>query len=148
TAFGNLRHVLPANIQPREDRQPDGSPTVMTKNNRQRNPHMSIAEGVAAGTGCRVVMNACPLDLRSVTFGGRIVDRQQHPWLILEDRQEQDQQPASKFRPPPANALQKEVEVLKVMADSGRSDPRCDHPPPAGEERSQQHYGEPPRRAT
>jgi hypothetical protein len=147
-AFGDLRHILLANVQPRADRQPDRSPPGMTHDHCQRHPDMSVAKRIAAGTRRRIMMDACPLDTRSVAFGGGIVDGQEHALLAFEDRQQKDQQSDSQFLPSPPDTLQKEVEALKVVADAGGPNPRSDHSPATGEQRSQQHDREPPRRTT
>ena len=70
--------VLPPDVKPGEDRQPDRAPPRMMHDQRQRDPHMAIDVFLLGRSRRGIVMHSRPFDFRSVTFGGRIVDGEEH----------------------------------------------------------------------
>ena len=119
----------------------------MPDGHRQRDPHVSVAERVAGRPGRGIVMGPGPFDLRSVAFGGRIVDHQQHARKFVQRLLvDQRQHPRSQVEPPPPDTLEKVVETPKVVGDAGRAQPAGDRAASAGEQHAQHQRRQPPPR--
>src|SRR5436305_12224321 len=108
----DLGNILLSDIEPRPDRQSNGSPDRMPHDQPQCYPDMSVAERIVGGAWGGVVMNSGSLNLGAVSLRRCVVDPHHQPRLVLQDLlQHQNQDASSQFLPAPSHALQKIIIV-------------------------------------
>ncbi len=144
----NLGDVLGPHIEQPEQGQANRVPQRMTQHQRDRHPNMTIQELLIGWSRRRIVMNAGPLDVRPIPFGGRIVHGQQYPFAGDQPQQQQTQQPLGQLFGLASQGLEEVVIVGEVVGNPHGSQPGGDRPSSPGKEHPQENQRQPPAIAT
>ena len=138
------RQVFLADVEPGQQRKGDHSPGWVGHEQGQDDEDVPVDVGRAGRAGGRVVVDACPLDVRPVPLGRRVVQGEGQPRGPLEQRPDHVEQQASGddvgLLPGGGHG---DVAGLEPIAELGRPDPGRDGAPAPGQDGAEEQTGEP-----
>jgi hypothetical protein len=142
--LGQLGDVLLADVQHRPQRQGDAVPQRMSDHPGQGDPDVAIDELGVGRPGRGIVMDTCPLDLRPVALGGRVVQGQQDAVPTGQTPQQQNQQAGGNRFGLASDGGNEVIIVAEVGADSGGPQPTGHGSSPVSKEDTAQQDGQSP----
>src|SRR5271156_4579333 len=111
----------------------------------ERDPKMTEEKLLASRSRGGVVVNACPLDARAITFGGGIVDGKDQLFAGATQEQRFDhaaETASGHDRRASADGPKDVVKATEVGSDAGGSEPGGDGAPALGQQHAQQQQGQ------
>jgi hypothetical protein len=129
--------ILPAEIEPCQQRQGDHAPGGVGDQGREDHPDVAVDERAAGGPRGRVVVNAGPLDLRPGARRRRVIQGEDQSGGVLQQRL-QDGEEHSSCDPlsPPTRGPEGRVTGSILAAEAGGPNPARDSPTPARQQGS------------